>query len=144
MADPFIKVLNLAKIKARLAKLPQAAQKALRDQLATEVDDLVDGIKRAMNAQYASTADHDHEHLRDSVHAYPNKDREVSFFVIADALDAEGKFIGSNVEQGHRTANGEHVAGQPAFWPTYRARKKGMKRRLGAAARKAIRQEWES
>lgn len=141
MAALDIKVLNLAKIQARLAKLPAAATVALKAQLKTEVDDLVGGIKRSMDAQYESDSG-DHQRLRDSVHEYPNPDREISYFVTADAKDAAGKFIGSNVEQGHRAVNGEHVAAQPAFWPTYRARKKGMKRRLSAAARKAIRQEW--
>jgi hypothetical protein len=136
-----IKVANLAKIKAKLAKLPASATAALKAQLNTEADGLVGKIKSAMDAQYEST-DHDGQRVRDSVHHYPNPDREIGVFIIADAKDEAGKFIGSNVEQGHRAANGEHVAAQPAFWPTYRAQKKGMKRRMNAAARKAIREEW--
>lgn len=137
-----MKLANLAKIQAKLAKLPQSATAALKAQLKAEVDDdLVPKIQRAMDAQYQSP-DNDHQRLRDSVHAYPNPDREIGYFVIADAKDADGKFIGANVEQGHRAVNGEQVAAQPAFWPSYRAWKKPAKRRMSAAARKAIRQEW--
>lgn len=142
MAAFDIKVQNLAKIQARLAKLPVAGREALSSQLETEVDSLVPAIQRAMDAQYEQP-DNEHQKLRDSVHAYKNPDREIGFFVIADARDEKGKFIGSNVEQGHRAVNGEHVAAQPAFWPTWRAAKKGLKRRVSAAARKAIRSEWE-
>lgn len=142
MAPLDFKFPNLSKVKARLSMLPVVAQDALRHQLTEEVDDLVPAIQRAMDSQYASNGDHDHQRLRDSVHAYPNPKREISYFVLADAKDDEGKFIGSNVEQGHRAVNGEHVAAQPAFWPTYRAWKKGAKRRTAAAARKAIRAEW--
>lgn len=141
MAAFDIKVANLKTIQRRLAQLPQAAQQALQDQLKTEVDDLVSAIKRAMDAQYEGHGP-DASRMRDSVHAYPNPDRAVSYRVLADAKDADGKFVGANIEQGHRAVNGTHVPAQPAFWPTYRARKKGMKRRLSAAARKAIRQEW--
>lgn len=135
-----IKALNLAKIRARIAALPAAAGEALKQQLKTEVDELVAAQKRA------APVDPDSDNpgnLRDSIHAYPNPDREISFNVIADARDAAGKFIGANIEQGHRTVSGQHVAGRPSFWPTYRARKKGMQRRLGTAARRAVRKAFE-
>lgn len=140
MADA--KLLNLKAVQARLAKIPKAAQDALRKQLKTEADDMVSAIKQAMGAQY-DTQDHGHQSLISSVHAYPNPDREISYHILADAKDADGKFIGSNVEQGHRARDGSHVAAQPAFWPTYRARKKPMKRRLSKAARDAIKQQYE-
>jgi hypothetical protein len=141
MADA--KVLNLKAVQARFARVPKAAQEALKRQLKVEADDLVSAIKTAMGAQY-DTSDHGHQSLIDSVHAYPNPDREVSYRILADARDADAKFIGSNVEQGHRAVDGSHVAGQPAFFPTYRARKKPMKRRLSKAARDAIKQTYEA
>jgi hypothetical protein len=141
MADA--KLLNLKAVQARLARVPKAAQEALRKQMKTEADDMVDAIKRAMDAQYDDTADHNHQKLRDSVHAYPNPDREISYRILADARDAAGKFIGSNVEQGHRTVDGGHVAASPSFFPTYRSRKKAMKRRLSKAARDAVKQAYE-
>lgn len=141
MASFEAKLLNLQKIQARLAALPKSAQKALEKQLDTEVEDLVPAIQRAMDAQY-DERDPRHQAVRDSVHSYKNPHRVLSYFVIADAKDEHGKPIGANIEQGHRAADGTHVPAQPAFWPTYRARKKGMKRRMSSAARKAIRQEW--
>jgi|GEM_PF-6664647 len=80
MADA--KLLNLAKIQARLAAVPKAAEEALRRQLKTEADDLVDAIKGAMAAQY-DTTDHGHQSLIDSVHAYENPDREISYRILA-------------------------------------------------------------
>jgi hypothetical protein len=62
--------------------------------------------------------------------------------IIADAKDAQGEFIGSHVEAGHRTVNGEHVAARPAFFPTYRARKKKMKARIRKAGADAIKQAY--
>ena len=137
MADA--KLQNLARIQAKLRALPPAAAAALKRQLKTEADDLVAGQRRAAPVQDAAS---DAGKLRDSIHAYPNPRREISMIILADAKDAKGKFIGSNIEAGHRTVNGGHVAGRPSFYPTYRARKKGMKRRLSAAARAAIRAEY--
>lgn len=138
MADA--KLANLDKIKARLAKIPAAAQKALKDQLKTEADEMVSAIKRAMDVAYAGQNDKDLTRLRDSVHAYESPHRVIGQTILADAKDAAGKFIGSNVEAGHRTVDGGHVAARPAFFPTYRARRKAMKRRISKAARTAIRQ----
>lgn len=140
MADA--KVTGLKQIQARLAKVPKAATEALRKQMKTEADDMVSAIQRAMDAAY-DHQDNGHQKLRDSVHDYPNPDREISYRILADAKDAEGKFIGANVEQGHRTVDGKHVAGRPAFWPTYRARRSAMKRRLSKAARDAVKQTYE-
>lgn len=141
MASLEIKAMNLAKIQAKIAKLPSAAAAALKTQLDTEVNDLVDAQKRAAPRDASSA---NPGALADSIHAYPNKDREIGMFVIADAKDDDGKFIGSNIEQGHRARDGSHVAGRPSFFPTYRARKSGMKRRMNKAARDAIRQQWGS
>lgn len=142
MAEPMFKFKNLEATLARVRRMNPTAVKALKEQLKTEVDELVPAIQRAMDAQYDST-DNGHLSVRDSVHAYPNPHRVISYFVIADAKDAHGKFIGANVEQGHRAIDGTHVAAQPAFWPTYRARKKPMQRRLSKAARTEIKQEFE-
>lgn len=141
MADPFIKLLNLAKIKAKIAKLPAVAAAAIEPKLKVEVDDLVSAQKRAAPVDEASKSP---GAFRDSIHAYPNESRVLSFIVLADAKDEDGKFIGSNIEQGHRTPDGQHVAGKPSFWPTWRARKPGMKRRLSKAGRDAIKQYWET
>jgi hypothetical protein len=128
------KMLNLQKVLARLRRVPQAMQDAAAGQLKTEVDDLVAAQKRAAPVDESSP---EAGKLRDSIHAYENPDRPLSYRIIADAKDDDGKFIGSNIEAGHRARDGTHVAGRPSFFPTYRARKKGMKRRMSAASRKA-------
>lgn len=135
-----IELKNLKKIKARIDRLPLATQAAMKDQLKIEVDDLVVAIKA--NAPF-DPDDEDGQHLRDSVHAYPNRKRAVGFIVTADARDADGKPIGSNVEHGHRAPDGSHVAGRPFFFPTYRALRKRMRFRMGKAARAATRKAWE-
>lgn len=135
-----VRLLNLAKIQARLNKLPAATTKALQDQMKTEADEMVAAIKRAAPVD-TQTRDTD-QHLRDSVRAVENKDRVIGYRIIADATDEANKYIGSNVEAGHRAVNGEHVAARPFFFPTYRARKKAMQRRLRKAARDVIKQTW--
>lgn len=133
MADA--KMLNLAKVLARVRLLPRAIQDAAYGQLKTEVTDMVAAMKRA--APVGGADDPHPGALRDSIHAYANPNRPLSFVILADAKDADGKFVGSNIEAGHRTPEGKHVAGRPSFFPTYRARKKPMRRRIAAASNKA-------
>lgn len=139
MADA--KMLNRAKVLAKLRSLPTAVQVGVGSQLAKEAEDLTEAIQRAAPVDDGSRQPGE---LRDSVHFYPTPDRPLSYRVIADAKDENGDFIGSHVEAGHRTEGGEHVPGKPFFFPTYRARKKGIKRRVSAAATKAAKTAWES
>ncbi len=97
-------MLNLAKVTARLAKIPAQMKAAAAEQLKTEVDDLVAAQKRAAPVDPASP---NPGALRDSIHAYPNPDRPLSYRIIADAKDAHGKFIAANIEQGHRARDAQ-------------------------------------
>lgn len=124
------------KILARLAKLPALMKAELESALKTEVDDLVEAQRRA--APVSALEDHAGQ-FRDSIHAYKNPDRPLSYRVLADARDAHGEFIGPHIEFGHHALDGTHVDAVPSFFPTYRARKKPMRRRLGRAAGKAAR-----
>jgi hypothetical protein len=122
-----------------LRQIPVSVRRAVAAQLATEVDGLAAAMRRAAPVDNA-TQDAD-VHLRDSVHAYKTPGRPLSYRIIADAKDGEtGNFIGPHVEAGHKARDGSHVPPRPFFFPTYRARKKGMKRRLSAAGRKAVKQ----
>jgi hypothetical protein len=136
------KLLNLRQVQYNLSRVPQAAADALRSQMKTEADDFVDVVKSAMASQY-DHEDNDHERLIDSVHAYPNPDREISYHIIADAKDDKGQFIGSHVEQGHKARDGSHVAPQPAFWPAWRSFRDGMRKRLATTARTAVKRQFE-
>lgn len=128
---------NLEKVLARLAKVPPAVQATAGEQLKVEVDGLVEAQQRAAPIDEKSK---NPGAFRDSIHAYENPDRPLSYRITADARDEDGKFIGGNIEQGHRAVDGTHVAAKPSFFPTYRARKKPMKRRMAAATRKRIKQ----
>lgn len=131
------KTIGLEKLKARLRMIPARVQVAVGTQLAEEVEGLTEAIQRA--APVNSDLEETPGQLRDSVHFYPTPDRPLSYRVIADAKDPEtGNFIGPHVEAGHKARDGSQVPRHPFFFPTYRARKKGMQRRLKAAGRKAI------
>ncbi|HTN41813.1 MAG TPA: hypothetical protein VLZ84_11715 [Asticcacaulis sp.] len=136
-----VKMLNKQKVIARLAHLGDYMFNAVQHQLATEVDDLVAAQRRAapINKDKSDTPGT----FRDSIHGYPNPDRPLSYRIIADAKDEKGNFIGPHIEFGHLTIDGKQVAARPSFFPTYRARKKGMQRRINAAARKAAKALFE-
>lgn len=147
------KMLNLERVKARLRRLPQAMKAAVEEQLTAEAEELAAAMRRA--APVITGA------LRGSIRV-EDGDRPLSKKVIAggvpetrkrvrkgvaDADFAKAKATGGfkgefdysrGVEFGHRTPAGGHVAAEPFFYPTYRARKKAMRRRLTTAARKAL------
>lgn len=134
------KILNRQRHRARLAAIPKAVKDAVAKQLVQEVDDFVAAAKRAAPVDYKSE---NPGAFRDSIRAYSNPKKGLSYHVIVDAQDADGAPIAAHVEQGHRAVDGSHVAAQPSFFPTYRARRKGMKRRIAAKGRKAIRDAYE-
>lgn len=134
---PPSKMINREKVVARMKRLPPAMTDGAGDQLKIEVDGLVEAQKRAAPVDEKAE---DPGKFRDSIHAYENPDRPLSYRITADARDESGKLIGGNIEQGHRAVDGTHVAGRPSFFPTYRARKRGMKRRVSGAASKAFKQ----
>jgi ketosteroid isomerase-like protein len=133
-----VKVKNAEAIRRKLERLPQAASVALRRQLDTEVEEMVAAMKRAAPDDQQTGG----STIRDAIRAYPTPDREISFRIISDGKDEKGHVIAAHVEHGHKAKDGSHVAARPTFYPTYRARKKPMQRRLMAAARKAIRAEF--
>jgi hypothetical protein len=135
MADPETRWRNLAKLQARLGKVPEAVRQALADQLAKEAEDLVAAEQRA--APVSELEDHPGQ-LRDSIQSYPNPDRPLSFRIIAAARDKAGRLFARYVEFGHTTAGGKYVPAHAFWFPTYRARRKAMRRRLTAAPRKAL------
>lgn len=130
---------NRDKLVARLNRIPKAVQEAAEDALKKEVDDLVAAMQRA--APVGNPAEGaEPGKFRDSIHAYENPDKPLSYRILADARDEQGRFIGAHIEFGHKAPDGSHVAASPSFFPTYRARKRAMRRRLSAATRKAFKQ----
>lgn len=130
-------VRNLDKVLRRLNRIPSAMKKAAAAQLRTEVDGLVAAQKR-LAPNDPSTGG---SRIRDAIRAYENPDRPLSYRIISDAKDEEGKPIAANVEHGHRNVDGSHTPARPTFFGVYRAAKKGMRRRIAAASRKALKQD---
>lgn len=131
-------VVNLEKWKARIARVPQRAKEAAQASLEREADEMVSAMKRAAPA----SKDRDPGELRDSIRWEPSTKRELSVVIVADPTDDKGRGYGRHVEFGHRTQDGDHVAASPFFFPTYRARRKAMKRRMQAATKKAVKEEF--
>lgn len=133
------KMIRNANVWKRFDSLPAALTEKVGAQLAIEVEDLVMAIQRA--APVSVELEKHPGALRDSVHDYANPERPMSYRVIADAKDDHGAFIGQHVEFGHLATNGKPVPASPFFFPTYRARKKGMKKRLMTTARQVIKSQ---
>lgn len=130
------RMLGKSRLLERLKAIPSEVKSAVAKQLKTEVDDMVAAMRRA--APVGGPDDPHPGALRDSIHSYPTPDRPLSYRIIADARDERGHFVGAHIEFGHMAKDGSHVPARPSFWPTYRARKKAMRRRLSAAGRAAI------
>jgi hypothetical protein len=129
---------DAAAVVRRFNRIPDAVKRAIEPALKREVDDLVAAQRRAAPVGNPAEGDDNPGKFRDSIHAYPNPKRPLSFRIIADAKDVKGHFIGSHIEYGHRTVNGQHVVASPSFWPIYRALRKPMRRRLNKVARDAV------
>lgn len=161
MADA--KMLNLDKMAARIRKATDVAYATARAQLKTEADDLVAAIRRAapektgaLKASIGSRADGDG--LKYTIFAGgPRTTKKVRSRAtdggrgkrqgVSDADFARALAAGNNTgefdysradEFGRRTKSGAHVNGRPFFFPTYRARKRAMRKRLVDAPKKAL------
>jgi hypothetical protein len=76
-------------------------------QAPTEVNDgFIPAVKQAMEAQYDTRTTTTAMKLIDSVHSYENPDREISLRGDRGRQGLDGHFIGSHVEQGHKTPEG--------------------------------------
>jgi hypothetical protein len=122
------------RIDAIMARLPAAMKAAAKAQLETETTGMVDAMQRACPVGVGLEA-HPGA-LRESIHAYDARRRELLKTIIVDAKDEKGNFIAPHVEFGHLTrGGGRHVPAEPFFFPTWRSRRPGMKRRMTTAGR---------
>lgn len=151
------RILNREKFKARLANLPAAIVRELEVPFGVEVESLAEAVKRAVPVKTGVLQSTVRVEAGDNpltkrivVGGVPATRKKVrkgvkdSDFAKAKAA---GNFTGEydyalGVEFGHRTEGGEHVPAEPFLFPTYRARRKGMSRRLKAKARKAVKQQF--
>jgi HK97 gp10 family phage protein len=129
------KMLGLEAVLARLEKIPREVRAAVEEQIEKEVADLVAAEKRAAPASHLEA--HPGQ-LRDSIEAYPSPDNPLRRRIIVGARDAKGRLFGSYVEFGHTSPDGSYTPARPFFWPTYRSRAKGIRRRIASAATRAF------
>lgn len=152
------KVLGRAALKARLSRMPGRVIAACEVEFDHEVEGLVQAVKRAVPVKTGT--------MRDTVRAEPG-DKPHSRKIVVGGVPATRKKVRSGVgfddfqkakasggskgeydypmgvEFGHRAVDGTHVPADPFLFPTYRARKRGMKRRMRATARKAAKAAFE-
>lgn len=81
------------------------------------------------------------QQVREHIRVEEGRLGDVSYVVISDAKDAAGRPKAPRVELGHKAADGSHVPPSPYFYPVIRASQKRVKRRIAAAARRAIKKE---
>lgn len=109
----------------RMRKIPEAVKKAAAAQLEKNAIELVETMK-----SFAPVKSGD---LKDSIHQYDVSDEsKISRRVTAGGGAA---YYAPWVEFGHGEADPH-----PFFWPVYRLKRKAFRRRMAAAARKALRE----
>lgn len=116
--------------------LPREITKDVEEQLKKEAEDLTEQIKA--NAPVATELENHPGELRDAVRFYKNPRRPLSFIIVCDPKDEQGRIYSMWVEFGHRMLGGIMVAARAFFFPTYRLRRKAIRRRVFAAGRKAV------
>lgn len=139
---------NRDRLKRKLRSLPAAAEKAVKAQLEKEAADLADLIRRRVPVDTGT--------LRDSVRVTPG-DRPLSLKIkaggettrkkvrkgVKDVHFAKAKITGGSrgeydYARGVEFGTSEQPA-QPFFWPSYRQRKRQIRRRMSTAAKRAVR-----
>lgn len=132
------KFTNRQRALSRMQRIPPVVIDAARAQLNVEGQGVVDAIKP--NVPFDPSGD---DHLRDTVKFRPTEDTATKVAIVVvegETSDPAEKRKARGVEFGHIDArSGVHVPAQPHFFPTYRLRKGGIRRRMIAAARRAIR-----
>jgi HK97 gp10 family phage protein len=134
------RMIGLEQLVARLEKLPAAIRKAVEDQVQAEADQLVGALRRA--APVSGDLEARPGELRDSIEAYEVPGNQLRRRIIVGARDRKGRLYGRYVEFGHTGPGGKYVPASPFFFPTYRAQRKGIRRRIGQAVRRAIKAQF--
>ena len=141
---------NRDRLKRKLRALPAEAEKAVKAQLEKEANDLAELIRRRVPKRTGA--------LRDSITVVPG-DKPLSVKIKAGGptttkkarkgvkeIDfAKAKITGGSrgeydYARGVEFGTSEQPA-QPFFWPSYRQRKRQIRRRVSTAAKKAVRKK---
>ncbi|MGQ2989517.1 MAG: HK97 gp10 family phage protein [Brevundimonas sp.] len=136
MTDEYSK--GAQRLMRRFSRMTPAVRKAVGQEAFMQAEDMAAQMRRI--APYDPEPD-DGEHVRDHIHVEDGRLGDISYVVISDAKDAEGRPKAARVELGHMAADGTEVQASPSFYPVVRASAKRVKRKLAGAARRAIRKE---
>lgn len=143
---------NLDRVLARLQRIPQEVRAAVEAQLEKEADDMLAAIQRVVpvdtgNLRKSIRKEKGHRPLSWRIRAggplttvkVRKGVRDRDFAKAAKSGGNKGEFdYARGVEFGHLAEDGTFVPAKPYFWPIYRARKKAIRRRLAAAAKKPL------
>lgn len=126
---------GLGRLMRRFERIPAAVRQAVAPQVQAEAKGMAEQMRRIAPAD--DRADNGQQ-VRDHIRAEQGRLGDISAVVISDAKDAQGRPKAPRVELGHTAADGTQVPASPSFYPVVRARRKGIKRRLSATMRKAL------
>lgn len=122
----------------KISRMAPAVRKAAGQEAFMQAEEMAAQMRRiAPVAEEPNTG----EKIRDHIHVEEGRLGDVSYVVISDAKDAQGRPKAAPVELGHKAADGTHVAPSPSFYPVVRASQKRVKRKITAAMRRAIKKE---
>lgn len=129
---------GVERLRRKLAAMTPAVRKAAGQEAFLQAEE--------MAAQMRAIAPRDDkpgngQQVRDHIRVEEGRLGDVSYVVISDAKDAQGRPKASRVELGHIAANGRHVEPSPSFYPVVRASQRKVKRRIASAMRRAIKKE---
>ena len=129
---------GVERLTRKLNRMTPAVRKAAGQEAFMQAEDMAAQMRRI-----APVADepNDGEKVREHIYVEEGRVGDVSYVVISDAKDAQGRPKAARVELGHKAADGTHVAASPSFYPVVRASQKRVKRRITAAMRRAIKKE---
>ena len=132
---------RVARLMAKIDRMPKAVRKAAGQEAFLAAEDMAAQMRRI--APSDDSPDNGQQ-VRDHIRVEQGRLGDVSYVVVADAKDAQGRAKASRVELGHTAANGKQVPPTPFFYPVARASRAAVARRIANAMRRAIRQEARS
>lgn len=129
---------GVERLMRKLNRMTPAVRKAAGQEAFMQAEDMAAQMRRIAPV---SDEPNDGEKVREHIYVEEGRLGDVSYVVISDAKDAQGRPKAPRVELGHKAADGSHVAASPSFYPVVRSSQKRVKRRITSAMRRAIKKE---
>lgn len=130
---------GLERLQRKLATMPASVRKAAGQEAFIQAEDMAADMRRIAPRD---DDPNNGQQVRDHIRVEEGRLGDVSYVVISDAKDAEGRPKASRVELGHMAPDGTWVEAQPSFYPVVRTSAKRVRRRINAAMRRALKQEF--